>query len=413
MTHHHNPIHRVFRTLSILLAAVLLLAGGCHVPARVFWSPDGNRAVYINYEQVAVIDADGAIQFQAVGEGTAAWSADSRTAYFALSTDAVLDAPTRPTVYQTRWVDEPPAPQAEPGERLQAVVAYGPDGLSPLFVIDQPVMHLHLSPDQQWLAVLTSDAGSDGQMTLFAWHLPSKTLYLVQRKCGFATAFTGDHRLLYVKPLDPNRPPHQPGDLVEITLDPTREQPERKTLVSIQAGPAMWVQPAGDQLLVGVIWFDAREQPESDFNPNVHPIRILRYGRNAEAPQVIADWTTGLFTVSPDGRRVLFERITPRDDDAQPKRELMVMNTDGTNPRPLRDITVHGMTLPMWPNWRGNDQIAFTPAPADDDPVDPIDEQWRRTDVILYDLADDAQAPLRATKTLSTNWKLELKPRYR
>lgn len=407
-----SVISRLSGCFLAVLTAMLLAAGGCHIPARVFWSPDATRAVYINYGQVAVIDAQGAIQFQAIGEGTAAWSADGKTAYFALSTDAVPAVPLVPTVYQTGWAGGPVAPPADPAEELQAVVAYGPDGVQPLFVLDQPVMHLHLSPDENWLAVVTSVPEGEGTMTLFAWHLPSRTLYLIERKSGFAAAFTGDSRLAYSLPGDPDRPPaNQPSNLIEVILDVTRDQLERQTLLDVQAGTAVWIQPLDSDILLSVAWHDGNA-----FDPKIHPMRIIRYRRDGagenDGSEIFADWTGGLFAISPDQKRILFERITPRKG-AAPKVELMIMETGGGNPRVLRDVTQHVMTQPMWPSWRGNDQITFTPSPAGDDPVDPLDPEWRRTEVILYDLTDNGGIPLRAVKTLSADWEAELKPRYR
>ncbi len=406
MTYSH-PVRHLWG-LEILLLFMILPAGGCHIPARIFWSPDGSRAVYINYGQVAVIDAEGRIQFKALGEGTAVWTADGRTAYFALSAAAIPDAPFEPTVFQSRWADADVTPPAEPPEEPPVVVAYSAESVKPLFMLSEMLINLQISPDGNWLAMVTGVPGGDEMtLSLFAWHLPTQSLHLVERNCHSAAAFTGDSRLVYAMPRDSKKPAaNQPSRLIEVTLDVTRDQLERQTLLDIETGTVGWVQPLGEGIL-----FSATEQKGQAFNPSEHPIRIARYHRADGSVNVIAEWTSGLFTISPDGRHLLYERITPRDGGL-PRIELMMVETSGDNPRVLRDITQRAMIQAMWPNWRGNDQIAYMPAPAGDDPVDPMDEAWRRTDVILYELVE-GEIPLRAVKTLSTDWEIELKPRYR
>src|SRR5690606_37310304 len=105
---------------------------------------------------------------------------------------------------------------------------------------------------------------------------PSRTLYLIERKSGFAAAFTGDSRLAYSLPGDPDRPPaNQPSNLIEVTLDVTRDQLERQTLLDVQAGTTIWIQPLGDDILLSVAW-----HAENNFDPKIHPMRIIRYRRD-------------------------------------------------------------------------------------------------------------------------------------
>lgn len=400
------------------MVLVLMVAGGCHVPARVFWSADGQRGVYINYGQIAVIDADGKIQFQGEGEGTAQWSADGSTAYFALKHDQVPGAPAT-TPLAANWAGgaTPDAPaDADPeddGDRLVVVSWTDADGVKPLFTLHEVPLHLHLSPDGQWLAVVAQGNRGSEQMSVYAWHLPSQALYLVWRNSGFAAAFTGDNRLALVVPDEQEaKPGTQTGRLIEVTLDPQAAALEQQTLVRVLAGETIWIERAGDDLL-----FTARQRnfpaAAEEENPSESALAfaLFQYTRADGSLNVIAERVGALFALSPDGQRILFEQAAKGEDDAD-QRLIMLMNRDGSGTVALRDISRFGNTLPAYPMWCGNDRITFVPENVADAEVDQTDRNWRRTDLVRFVLKDDPQSPLEAERVLSGDWAHELKPRF-
>jgi hypothetical protein len=113
-----------------------------------------------------------------------------------------------------------------------------------------------------------------------------------------------------------------------------------------------------------------------------------------------------MFLPSPDGKRVLIEKITPATEIHPAKHELAVMNVNGSNLLPLRDISAFNGSLPMWPSWRGNNQVAFI---SEDARIITVGEEARQTyDVVLYQLPDGGA--LSAVRTLSETWPDELRP---
>src|SRR5690606_32008192 len=124
------------------------------------------------------------------------------------------------------------------------------DGVQPLFTLNQIPLHLHLSPDGEWLAAVALDSDGDDVMSLYAWHLPSRTLHLVWRNCGFAANFTGDHRLALVVPDEVTAEAGvQTGRLIEVNLDLEAASLEQQTLARVLAGETIWIEGVGDDVL--------------------------------------------------------------------------------------------------------------------------------------------------------------------
>ena len=84
------------------------------------------------------------------------------------------------------------------------------------------------------------------------------------------------------------------------------------------------------------------------------------------------------------------------------------MNANGSDEHVLFDATVYGPQMPLWPTWRGNDEITFTSSAGQDLPVQPGKDPRIAFDVVLFRITP--QATLEPAKTLSQGWPIEMKP---
>jgi len=91
---------------------------------------------------------------------------------------------------------------------------------------------------------------------------------------------------------------------------------------------------------------------------------------------------------------------------------LCVMNANGSDPHVLRSLDEYdgNPKPPMWPAWRGNEQITFIAPAADAQSVKVDDHDRKVVDVIQYHLTD--KGALEALQSLSADWKAEIKPYF-
>jgi len=90
------------------------------------------------------------------------------------------------------------------------------------------------------------------------------------------------------------------------------------------------------------------------------------------------------------------------------RRELCVMNANGSDEHVLRDISGYGQQPPMWPAWHGSDEITFVSPTGVDLPVQEGKDPRMAFDVVQYKI--NAQGALEPAKTLSEGWPIEMKP---
>ncbi|HSV13068.1 MAG TPA: hypothetical protein VLI90_02330 [Tepidisphaeraceae bacterium] len=396
----------------------MLAIGGCEPISHISWSPDGARAAYFVPVQGKlvpgvsyVLDADGK-KMASLGPtfGSFAWSPDSKSIYF-----GAYDNQQPATVpIERKWLvdaeDQQPPEAPANDEFPPMVLTRWSDGkaerLAP--VGNRYVVFVQLSPDQNWVAVMTSakETGTDGRPQLFVYNVASKKLYAVSDYCGNAMCFTGPDRLAYVETMRDHHQPLQTGQIIEVKLDESSEQLERTPLVDLIPSTTTFMQPTGDGLLFTTV---AASVPVKASKENEHrPPGLFHYTRANGGVTAMAEATEQLFMPSPDGKRILYIKLTPASEKMPLKRELCVMNANGSDEHVLRDLTIFGQQPPMWPGWRGNDEITFVGSKAEDQPVQEGKDPRIAFDVVQYKI--NAQGALEPIKTLSDGWPIEMKP---
>jgi hypothetical protein len=208
-------------------------------------------------------------------------------------------------------------------------------------------------------------------------------------------SFTGPARLALIEPVKETN--NAFGWLTEVVLDPDATHLERTHVLAVIPTVTPWIQPLGPDLLLTArpITFPA---PPPDENPSLN---LYLYTRANRSLTPIANYVGRFFQPSPDGKRILYEALTLDPDNNITRRELAVINANGSAARPLMDLTAFGEDLPLWPAWRNNSEISFLANPTTEG-----DRMF--VDVVLYALDDAGE--LRPVKTLSESWEPELRP---
>ena len=309
----------------------------------------------------------------------------------------------------------PAASQPAAAEEKPLGVNVWRDGqVTPLCTVPAGIVwYMILSPDQNWLAVMGWQWKHDGKAERYeisVFSLSSKRLYPLSTACALGMAFTGPHRLAYLE-ADGTAPKleDRTGKLLEVSLDETAATLERTTLLDVIPAQTPWLQPLGEDLLLSAYPRTFPGKPTEELSDDT-PFKLYHYSRADRGITAIADDVGPLFMPSPDGKRILIEKITPATAAKPVKKELVVVNANGSDGHVLRDLTAYP-TLPLWPTWRGNDEITFVP------PVDPANppaaaEDGRiYVDVVLYRLGGEYQ--LQPLRTLSQKWEQAMKPSYK
>jgi hypothetical protein len=413
------------------MLSALWLSAGCNLPARMVWSPDGAMAAYCVEGKSYLIDDRGRL-VGALGEsmGGFAWPEDSQSLYFAtkradqdetplaeVRRDWLAGARSTATRITANKNTSPPV--------ASVINVWRAGEAKPLFALPAAVWRLELSPDGRWLAAAGfSQAEYVQYPDVYVYSLESGRLYLVGERCGIPLCFTDAGRLAYVEvdpfdPADETEPP-PPGRLVELTLDEDAAAArQRTTLLEPDGKTIQWVQAVRGGLILTARPADKTPRPR---HGGPRPAPCTMYRRTAKEGgkgtlEPLAENVGPLFAVSPDGRRVLFEKSSPPQVEGQPEhRALAVMNVaagGADSIQELRDLTIDVGTfrtteMAMWPAWCGNDKIAFTETFGPGSEPRPDKDNRLRLDVVLYQLtADGLLQPLR---TLSQRWDKSMKP---
>jgi hypothetical protein len=281
------------------------------------------------------------------------------------------------------------------------VIRWNGDGsYQSLFSLDYSVLHLCASPDDTWLAAIAikpKDETGDSALSLWVYHQPSRLLFLLDEDCGLPIAFTADNRLVYLRGTD-IRFGDDPrvGELVEIELNTTWERPPLEHLLHV-AADTTWMQSIGQDLILTT---HQRNLPSVSMTSPRSDIYQLYYFTRAERSlAMIADSVGKWFSISPDNQRILFEQIEPTPNGKVGRRQIAVMQTNGTNRQVLRDLPDDNL-----PNWHGNDEITF----LSDTPTGPAKEPDHSSyDLINYRIDGDQLTPV---KNLTQHWENALKP---
>lgn len=419
------------RSASMAAFLMLLACGaGCEIPAQTFWSPDGARAAYIpssgSQAQAIIIDATGAI-VDTLGRSTGgcAWSADSRTLYFAVGSGS--RARGSPSRVLTQWLPpklhyEQPATRPakdEPDAFGQVVVSAWRDGRrEELFRLDEgwAVWYMLVSPDGEWLAITGQDLGAEEEeernyVSVMVFNLKTRRLRLVSVGLSWAMAFTGPATLAYIQPLgwSGRRHPLPVGEVVETTLDENAAALSRRRLATVPAD-SPWLEPLGEDLLLTtrpLILPAAPPEPEEQDRP----YRLYRYMRSTGTVAPLADEVGALFRPGPDRRLIMLQKL--RRDDGEWRSELAVLDLSSGRTHALCDLpqkmqphTAGHTPLAAYPAWRTSTEISFLGEPA---PAGKDDSDKRKTfDLALYRLTDRFEVKL--LRVLSSGWPAELRP---
>ncbi len=406
-----KPFNRATKCLTL---ALLLICAGCRVPAQIVWSPDGATAAYRIEDRAYLIDAGGKI-VTSLGTvlGGFAWSADSKTLYFASSSeladpvvapDTAWSSPERPI-----QPPEPAAPTTAPTSRptkfVEVQALAGGKATSLVKFAAGDAMHMALSPDQKWLAIVC-DTDAAATFSVYILHLPDKHLYLLSGFAGFGMCFTGPNRLAYIEPdRIADKADNLTGKVVEVTLNAGAAKLDRTALFDVLPGETPYLAALGENLLVTSVSRSFPGKPIADDDKRI--CKLYLWTRANCGIVSIADEVGPLFAVSPDGQRVLIEKISPKTDQSPAKRELQVVRTNGSDGHMLRDLSKHD-AFALWPAWRGNSEITFT-APEEDAEAVTVDGQNRlQYEVIHYRL--NGTYDLEPITKLSEPWKTGMRP---
>lgn len=417
-----NARPRFHAACQLLLLAILSpSAGGCEFPAQMVFSPDGSRAAWRCGENVWLIDADGNV-LRPLGEsiGGYAWSSDSKTLYFATITPGATPATPVHRGWLPAFVSDDPTTQ--PASNASPVTAtvhrLSEADPAPLFsVAGEMVLHMQLSPDGQWLAVLSQARlqTRDRGFNLYVYSLRAHQLYVLASG-SFGMAFTSANHLAFVEPVlagperDADAPPPKPlapslGRLIELELKDQPQRPAEKHLLDVLCDRTGWLYACANPGERADLLFTAAPAtfPGPPHEWDDPPLKLLHFTRDGGVA-AIAENVGALFAPSPDGKQILFES-SGEDGSGS---ELWIMNANGSDPHLLRNLNDYNGLPPMWPAWLGNDRIVFVSPPDTGRQVTLDGRQRTVYEVVLYRLNEKRE--LEALQTLSNGWDDRMRP---
>jgi len=371
------------------------------------WSPDGSKAVWRVGDKAHLMDDQGKLVGE-VGEsgGGFAFSSDSKILY-AVIVGARLPGEKLSTI-QEDWCDpteikrsdlgdEPTTSSAEKATYLTAITA---DSVQHVVEVP-PAFYMTASPNGAWLALV---APGHPAMQVIVHLIATGQTYLISRTAGLPIAFTGDDRLAYVQ-LDSNG---VTGQIVELTLSSKDVPPARHPLLAVYAEETTFFQAVGEEALLFTAVDRKLPGPILDSGRVETFPKLFQYTRANSAVAVVAESVGPLFTLSPDGKHILYERITPATETSEEKRELAVMNANGSDPHSLRDLSQYPK-LPMWPAWRDAEHFSFVPPVTPEHPARDVGKRLVY-DVMLYRITGEGEMDPEPVRVLSKDWPDDMRP---
>jgi hypothetical protein len=408
-----------------LLTLLVCLTSGCHVPSRLAFSPDGTKAVYASNgtDAVVLIDDKGKI-LRPLGEGAgaAAWSPDGKVVYYTVrapegTKPVKLDlAPLGNRKLGGTIPDEPPPkdPDAPPPE-VDTIYRYDFAGEpQPLVTLPGPVFRLVLSPDgKNLLSFVTTDlrnadhpddkANATFAVVVGTGSRPGAPLTKVVAAVpgvGVGGAWLDAATVVVADSTDSFG---ELGVIRGVGVGGDGWVVAGNELAVVALGAGVHIDRAGDTLLVATTPVSlpiARAEnmpeprhslfamkPDGTLKPLVHSIGPL-------------------FTVSPDGKRVLIETIDDEPGGA-PRRMLAVLDLATGQAKRMLDVSGFANELPVYPAWVGNEAIAFVAAPDTGVAADAPGGKRIVYELVIYRLDGDR---LVHSRTLSADWKPAMKP---
>ncbi len=392
--------------IGVLLAT---LSVGCQSPAMILWSPDGSAGAYHIDNTAFLIDSTGKATAP-LGSvlGGSVWTADSKTLYYVASTNpanpvtAAVDwAGMSALHFKTRDGDAEPAPADRPKEAVEVLAFSGGKSTSVVKFGAGRSQYLALSPDQHWLLAVCATESTTG-FAVFVCHLPSKHLYKLSDSAGFGLCFTGPNRLAYI---DPDRRDKQIGKVVEVTLNNKPEGPDRTPLMDVVPAETPWLAALGDNLLLTSFprTFPGKPIAEQEMNA----CKLYMWTRGNGGIVALADDVGPFFSLSPDGKRLLIEKMVAKTEQSPGKHELQIIRANGSDGHTLRDLSKH-IWFAMLPTWHGNNEISFNSTDETAKPATVKDRACLQYDAVLYKLNEKEE--LEPIKTLSESWDSAIKP---
>lgn len=407
-------MHRLILLTTTLL---LIMSTGCH-DRVVIWSPDGTRAAHISEAGVILIDESGKVlqTFKEPGAGVA-WSQDSKTLFFTTYRAAGAAAPAEERFEQRNtWLGDKAAaaPKADAAKDASAVSQLEGDKVTPLFSIaDGKVARLELSPNGQWLGAITIGSKDGGDAGLYVFHRATRRLFPVSSRPGFAFTFTGPSRLAFVQVTEQGRV----GDLVEVELDPEAASLKPEVLVPRVRGEGEAAKTS-DRLVWSMVHVgngDLLISRATQHLPGVDDesanwCDLVRWSRADGKQTVIAKVIGAYFSVSPDGKRLLLDRLTVAENRKSARREIVIGGVDGKDLTPVMDISIFGFEafkLPIVSTWKGNDSFVFVAPP---EKLGESPDGKVRMEAVFYRVTGEMK--LERVKTISETWNEAMKPAY-
>jgi len=154
------------------------------------------------------------------------------------------------------------------------------------------------------------ETGAEGHPQLFVYNIGSKKLYAVSDNCGNGMCFAGAGRLVYVETDRDHHTPLTTGQIVEVLLDESSEQLERTPQVDVIPGATAFIQPTEDGLVFTTL---PRSFPVKSAKQNVdRPPGLYHFTRANGGVTAMAESSGPVFMPSPDGKRILYVKVTPR-----------------------------------------------------------------------------------------------------
>jgi len=382
-------------TLGARLIAILLplfFAGaGCNLPAQMSFSPDGKHIAYRVDDQMHLLNESGK-PLARLGRsiGGMAWSKDASTLYFVAASEPDLNPATRPAT-------EP----AEPNSTWMLYSVRPGEPPVPICKIDDPALYLQIDPSEQWLAILTRQEKGPNQLRVLAHRIGSASAIEVSRRCAAALCFTGDARLALVEQsIDDQR--DSVGAIVEINLIESPDPLPRTPLLVVLCSTTPWLQPMGNDLLFTSISQSLPGLPREEAS-----LDLFHYTRASKTLATLTKNVGPFFSISPDRKHILFEKVTPKTEESEAVHELAIVNSNGSDAHAIRDLGQYGQ-LPMWPAWRNAGEFAFVEPNGPERAKDATGRT--HFDVMLYRVGGEGLMHVELVTKLSEGWPDAFKP---